>query len=143
MKSLPEAVKNLLVAQKLVYFLGDDPQNPFTLDFACSLELEPTSPVKVTTISTVGGSVMQTYDKSKLATENFNILVRSTTTSTAYTQISAIADYLSGVGKISAVGESYRFEGFYQDGGIFFIGESKDIKAFNYGVYFNTLRNLK
>ena len=138
-----EDVKDILVANNLVYFLGDNPQNPGGLTYACSLEREPTSPVKVVSLYTLPGFTQsQSTTTKRIGNEQFQVRIRCQDIRDGNTNLLAIADLLQGLGKYTPTGESYRYEGFYQEDNVGFVGENKDLKAFLYTVTFSTIRNI-
>jgi len=136
-------VKDLLVTEELVYFLGDNPQNPNGLGYACSLEAEPTSPVKCVTLYTLPGYVAaKSFSSMIIPNLQFQIRIRCTSITDGYSVIEDISQYLSGLGKTTPSGQTYRYEGFTQIDNINYIGENKDLKAFLYTTTFSTIRNI-
>lgn len=116
MNTVPEDVKDILVTNLIGYYIGDSPQNPNSLDWAISLYGSPETPIKVITLSDIGGNVIsRSMNKRQIPSEIFQIMVRSEAYEDGKDKLDEIIVLLNGLGKTTVAGQSYRYQGWFQE----------------------------
>ena len=139
MNPVSEDIKDLFVANQVAYFIGDTPQNPHSLTWACGVAYEPKEPDSFITIYDTGGIADTITNDYQYEAETVQIRLRCNTYLTGWTKIRAIRTYLNNKGKTIPSGESYRYEGFFQESAILPIGKDENSR-FLFTVNYRGLR---
>jgi hypothetical protein len=127
MNTVTEDVKDLLVFEGYVYFIGDDPPNPHNRTYACSIGFEPDNPVKVVSLYDTGGySLYKTFGGVQNNVESFQIRARSLTYKQNYDILQPIQEFLNSKGKYAVPGKTYRYEDFRQVSCILPLGKDEN-----------------
>lgn len=135
-------IKDLLVDEELVYYIGDDPQNPLGLAFAISIASLPDSPINcVAVIDTGGPTIQQMFNKEKIDSESFQFIVRSSVYMDAWSKIDGIRTYIDGLGKTTVGANDYRYEGFYRTSAPLYLGKDGNQRHL-FSLNYRTIRVL-